>query len=281
MHEKKKLSSKLPPGMAYLSLSNVSKSFSGNSGFLRRKSDPVHAVRNVSLDVESGEILGLVGESGCGKSTLSKLILQLLRPDTGEITLEGENLTSLSASELRKRRCDFQMIFQDPYASLNPRMTVFSTLKEAILVRHPQLATDRPALEQSIRDLMAKVGLDARFLRKYPHEFSGGQRQRIAIARALAPEPKLILADEPVSALDVSIQSQILNLLRHLRDEMSLTMIFVSHDLSVVKYISDRVAVMDAGEIVELGDATEIFTHPRSEMAQKLVASIPTITASS
>ncbi len=263
--------------MSYLTLTNVSKSFCGSGGFLRRSADTVHAVRDVSLEVKAGEILGLVGESGCGKSTLSKLILQLLRPDVGEIVLEGDNLTRLSARQLRQRRSDFQMIFQDPYASLNPRMTVFSTLKEAILVRHPHLSADRSALEESVRALMVKVGLDARFLRKYPHEFSGGQRQRIAIARALAPEPKLILADEPVSALDVSIQSQILNLLRHLRDEMNLTMIFVSHDLSVVKYISDRVAVMDAGEIVELGDAEAVFASPQSEMAQKLVASIPTI----
>src|SRR5690606_32886396 len=227
--------------------------------------------------IERGEILGLVGESGCGKSTLSKLVMQLLAPTSGSVVLEGERLADLPPREIRKRRRDFQMVFQDPYASLNPRMTVFSTLAEAILTRHPDLRRDRSALESAVAALMARVGLDARYLRKYPHEFSGGQRQRIAIARALGPEPKLILADEPVSALDVSIQSQILNLLLELRNELGLTMIFISHDLSVVRYIADRIAVMDEGKIVETGDADALFTSPQSEVTRTLLKAIPRI----
>ena len=169
------------------------------------------------------------------------------------------------------------MIFQDPYASLNPRMTVFSTLAEAILTRRPELARDRSALESAVAALMGRVGLDPRYIRKYPHEFSGGQRQRIAIARALGPEPKLILADEPVSALDVSIQSQILNLLLQLRDELGLTMIFISHDLSVVRYIADRIAVMDEGKIVEVGESDALFNSPQSEVTRTLLKAIPKI----
>jgi ABC-type glutathione transport system ATPase component len=169
------------------------------------------------------------------------------------------------------------MIFQDPYASLNPRMTIFSTLAEAILTRRTLLQSDRDGLEEAVSELMERVGLDGRYIRKYPHEFSGGQRQRIAIARALGPEPKLILADEPVSALDVSIQSQILNLLRQLRDELELTMIFISHDLSVVRYIADRIAVMDQGKIVEVGEADAVFDSPQSEVTEILLSAIPQI----
>ena len=263
--------------MSYLELENLTRHFVRREGWPVARKSIVKAVDGVSLSIEKGEILGLVGESGCGKSTLSKLVMQLLAPTSGSVVLEGERLADLSPSEIRKRRRDFQMIFQDPYASLNPRMTVFSTLAEAILTRHPELKRDRSALEAAVASLMSRVGLDGRFIRKYPHEFSGGQRQRIAIARALGPEPKLILADEPVSALDVSIQSQILNLLLELRKDLGLTMIFISHDLSVVRYIADRIAVMAGGRIVEVGGAEELFENPRNDETRHLLEAIPKI----
>lgn len=263
--------------MSYLELENLSRHFVRKEGILSGRTSVIRAVDDVSLKIEKGEILGLVGESGCGKSTLSRLIMQLLMPTAGSVVLEDERLADLPPNEIRSRRRDFQMIFQDPYASLNPRMTVFSTLAEAILTRHPDLKGDRSSLEGAVAALMERVGLDSRYIRKYPHEFSGGQRQRIAIARALGPEPKLILADEPVSALDVSIQSQILNLLKHLRDELELTMIFISHDLSVVRYIADRIAVMDEGKIVEVGEADALFENPQSETARVLLKAIPKI----
>ncbi|MDF1738798.1 MAG: ATP-binding cassette domain-containing protein [Verrucomicrobiales bacterium] len=259
--------------MSYLELSELTRYFTKHEGFLGNRSTTVKAVDGVTLSIEKGEILGLVGESGCGKSTLSRLIMQLLRPTSGSVVLEDERLAELSLREIRKRRRDFQMIFQDPYASLNPRMTIFSTLAEAIRTRHP----NHDSIEQAVAELMERVGLDPRYIRKYPHEFSGGQRQRIAIARAIGPEPKLILADEPVSALDVSIQSQILNLLKQLRAELGLTMIFISHDLSVVRYIADRIAVMDEGKIVEVGEADELFQNPKSETAKTLLSAIPKI----
>jgi ABC-type oligopeptide transport system ATPase subunit len=241
----------------------------------------VRAVDGVSLSIEKGEIMGLVGESGCGKSTLSRTIMQLVRATSGEIWLEGENLCALPLAVIRRRRLDFQMVFQDPYASLNPRMTVFSTLAEAILQRRRDLAGSKPALNKRVGEIMERVGLDARYMRKYPHEFSGGQRQRIAIARALAPDPKLVLADEPVSALDVSIQSQILNLLLKLRTELKLTMMFISHDLAVVRYLADNIAVMNNGKIVEYGPAGEVFNNPQDDYTKKLLSAIPTIARTS
>ncbi len=259
--------------MSYLELSELTKHFTKRGGILSNRTATVKAVDGVTMSIEKGEILGLVGESGCGKSTLSRLIMQLLQPTSGSVVLEGERLAELSLREIRKRRRDFQMIFQDPYASLNPRMTIFSTLAEAIRTRHP----NHSSIEEAVTELMERVGLDARYARKYPHEFSGGQRQRIAIARAIGPEPKLILADEPVSALDVSIQSQILNLLKELRAELGLTMIFISHDLSVVRYIADRIAVMDEGKIVEVGEADDLFENPKSETAKTLLSAIPKI----
>jgi oligopeptide transport system ATP-binding protein len=244
----------------------------GKKLFSREPEKVVKAVDGVSLSIRPGEILGLVGESGCGKTTLSRAIMQLIRPTSGSILLNGQELTALSDAGLRTIRPNFQMIFQDPYASLNPRLTVFDTLAEAVRVRHPVKGDD---LLNRVATLMQKVGLQPDQMNKYPHEFSGGQRQRIAIARALAPEPSLILADEPVSALDVSIQSQILNLLLDLVRDMSLTMIFISHDLSVVKFIADRIAVMYLGKIVELGEAVEIMERPLHAYTQALISAVP------
>ncbi|HRQ90092.1 MAG TPA: ATP-binding cassette domain-containing protein [Bacteroidia bacterium] len=263
--------------MSYLELENLTRHFVRREGWPVPRKTVIKAVDDVSLSIGKGEILGLVGESGCGKSTLSRLVMQLLAPTSGSVVLEGERLADLPPSQIRRRRRDFQMIFQDPYASLNPRMTVYSTLAEAILTRRPELSSRRSALEGAVAALMERVGLDARYLRKYPHEFSGGQRQRIAIARALGPEPKLVVADEPVSALDVSIQSQILNLLLELRDELGLTMVFISHDLSVVRYIADRITVMCRGRLVETGEADALFTHPQSEATRNLLQAIPKI----
>ena len=266
--------------MAFLELHDLKTHFHQQEGGLfSKKTNTIKAVDGVSLKIEKGSILGLVGESGCGKSTLSRTVMQLQPATSGKVILDGEELTALPPQLVRSRRLDFQMIFQDPYASLNPRMTVFSTLAEAICQRHPGLKSNSTELNQRVTKLMATVGLDSRFMRKYPHEFSGGQRQRIAIARALAPEPKLIIADEPVSALDVSIQSQILNLLLELRDTLDLTMIFISHDLSVVRYISDDIAVMYAGKIVEYGEAERVFHEPEADYTKKLLSAIPHIKA--
>ncbi|BCU78969.1 ATP-binding cassette domain-containing protein [Luteolibacter sp. LG18] len=260
--------------MSYLEVRDLYKQFTKRSGGpFSSSTETIRAVDGVSLSLEKGEILGLVGESGCGKSTLSRTLMQLTPPTSGSVILNGEDLSKLPHHEIRKRRLDFQMVFQDPYASLNPRMTVFSTLAEAIKQRHPKLA--KLALVERVETLMATCGLDAGTMRKYPHEFSGGQRQRIAIARALAPEPKLVIADEPVSALDVSIQSQILNLLKKLQKDLGLTLIFISHDLGVVHYLADRIVVMYKGKIVESGTAAEVFHHPQNDYTKRLLAAIP------
>jgi oligopeptide transport system ATP-binding protein len=258
----------------FLVLDSVSQHFDLGKTFLgRRNKGVVKAVDDVSLTIREGEILGLVGESGCGKTTLSRTIMQIIRPTSGRIVLEGKVLSSLPDREIRHERINFQMIFQDPYASLNPRMTVYDALAEAIRTRHRDARGT--ALRQRVIELLRLVGLNPSQMKKYPHEFSGGQRQRVAIARALAPEPKLIIADEPVSALDVSIQSQILNLLKKLRDEMGLTMIFISHDLSVVRYVADRIAVMYLGRIVELGDAERVVDAPLHIYTRALMSAIP------
>ena len=258
---------------AFLQIQNLKTHFAVERGIIfRRRIGTVKAVDGVSLALAKGEILGLVGESGCGKSTLGRTVLRLIPPTDGAVILAGRNLTQVSRDELREARAGFQMIFQDPYASLNPRMTVFDAIAEAMLTHKKFPPSELPS---RVGDLLKKVGLSPRYLRKYPHEFSGGQRQRIAIARALAVEPKLIIADEPVSALDVSIQSQIINLLFHLSREMGLTMIFISHDLSVVKHISDRIAVMYLGKIVELGPAAAVFERPLHPYTQALVSAVP------
>jgi oligopeptide transport system ATP-binding protein len=262
------------PATDFLVLQDVKTHFDLGRDFLTRQSKGVvKAVDGVSLTVRKGEVLGLVGESGCGKSTLSRTIMQLIRPTSGQIWLEGKELSAISDQDIREVRKNFQMIFQDPYASLNPRMTVMDTLAEAIRTRHPGLSADD--MRGRVSDLLRTVGLNPIQMKRYPHEFSGGQRQRIAIARALAPEPKLIIADEPVSALDVSIQSQILNLLKRLVREMGLTMIFISHDLSVVRYVADRIAVMYLGHIIELGSAEAVVDRPLHIYTKALMSAIP------
>ena len=238
----------------------------------KRRVGTVKAVDGVSLTVQRGEVLGLVGETGCGKSTLARTILQLVPATAGTVILEGRNLTASGAAEVRASRRRLQMIFQDPYASLNPRLTVFAALAEPMLVHR----VCRPAeVAGRVAALMATVGLAPRFMRKYPHEFSGGQRQRIAVARALALQPRIVIADEPVSALDVSVQAQILNLLAQLVRQMNLSLVFIAHDLSVVKHISDRVAVMYLGKIVELGPAADVIERPRHPYTRALVSAIP------
>ncbi len=247
--------------------------FALRKGFLFEKTaGTVKAVDEVSLQIHRGEVLGLVGESGCGKSTLARTIMQLTPATSGRVLFDGQDLTKLPREELRRLRTRFQMIFQDPFASLNPRRTVFDTLAEPM--RTHGLAA-RSEVAGAVAELMEKVGLAARDMRKYPHEFSGGQRQRIAIARALAVQPELIVADEPVSALDVSVQAQILNLLKDLTRERGLTMILISHDLSVVKHMADRIAVMYLGKIVELGPAGAVFARPLHPYTRALISAAP------
>jgi oligopeptide transport system ATP-binding protein len=256
-----------------LELRDVKTHFPIHKGFLvKRLEGTVKAVDGVSLSVAPGEVLGLVGESGCGKSTLARTILRLVPLSGGSVILNGRSLGELPPDEMLACRRDLQMIFQDPYASLNPRMSVHATLSEPLQVHG---VCPKEKVNGRVDDLMRLVGLAPRFARKYPHEFSGGQRQRIAIARALALRPKVVIADEPVSALDVSIQAQILNLLSELRQSMGLSMVFIAHDLSVVRHISDRIAVMYLGKIVEIGPAAEVIDHPRHPYTQALVSAIP------
>jgi oligopeptide transport system ATP-binding protein len=255
-----------------LDISDVHVTFPVTEGALiARHIGDVHAVNGVSLSVAPGEVLGLVGESGCGKSTLARAVLGLVKTAQGRIAFDGHDLTAMTEEAKRPIRPQFQMIFQDPYASLNPRMTVFDALAEPILA-HNLVPRDRVA--KRVAELMDLVGLSGRLVRKYPHEFSGGQRQRIAIARALALSPKLVIADEPVSALDVSVQAQILNLIADLKAQTGLTLMLISHDLGVVKYLSHRIAVMYLGRIVEIGPADDIFSRPRHPYTQALLSAI-------
>jgi ABC-type glutathione transport system ATPase component len=256
-----------------LEITNLTTRFPGLSNGLFQEKQYLNAVDNVDLSLKKGEILGLVGESGCGKSTLSKTIIQLIDSHEGSVKFEGEEITSLDSQHLKRLRKDLQIIFQDPYASLNPRMSVYDILLEPLKLHQ---AAPKDQLDQHIKELMHEVGLSPSDIRKYPHEFSGGQRQRIAIARALAVAPKVIVADEPVSALDVTIQAQILDLFLQLVKRRGLSMIFVSHDLSVIRYLCDRTAVMSEGKIIEVNQTETIFNHPKNVYTQKLIAAIPT-----
>ena len=237
------------------------------------KKEFVKAVDGVTFEVKKGEVFGIVGESGCGKSTLGRGVCKLENLTSGHVYLDGEDITEYNDLRMRSVRKKVQMVFQDPYASLNPRMSIFDIIAEPLLVHH--LYQDKADLEKKVLDLLHRVGLDDYHANRYPHEFSGGQRQRIGIARALAVEPSLIIADEPVSALDVSIQAQVLNLLNELKHDLDLTYIFVAHDLSVVEYISDRVGVMYLGNFVEVGEKEKIYSNPMHPYTQALLSAVP------
>ena len=254
-----------------LSVKNMKKTFQANGGMFSKKKF-VHAVNDVSFDIYPGETFSLVGESGCGKSTTGKLIDHLITPDSGEIWFEGKEISRLSEKEMRPLRSDIQMVFQDPYGSLNPRMKVQDLIGEPLLIHTNMSAGERL---KKVHELLGTVGLSPSHGERYPHEFSGGQRQRIGIARAMVMEPTLLIADEPISALDVSIRAQVLNLLNEFKRDKGLTQIFIAHDLSVVRYISDRIAVIHKGQIVELAETNELFKNQMHPYTISLMSAIP------
>ena len=257
----------------FLEVRNLVKEFPVTQGaVLQRKVGVVHAVSDVSFSVRPGETFGLVGESGCGKTTTGRMIVALERATSGAIIVDGDDIASMSLRRVRRKRRDMQMMFQDPYASLDPRMRVLTILREPLAIQH---IGDRESQRERVAELLNDVGLTAAAMDRYPHEFSGGQRQRIGLARALALNPKLIVADEPVSALDVSIRSQILNLMNRLQTKYGLTYIIISHDLSVVKYMSDRIGVMYLGKLVEIGSGEDIYARPAHPYTHGLVSAIP------
>ncbi len=256
-----------------LEAKNIVKSFPVHGGFLSREIAQVKAVQDVSLSVRQGETLGLVGESGCGKSTLGRCLIRLNSIDQGQIFYRGQDITRVSGDELRRLRRKFQIIFQDPFSSLNPRMTVFSILEEPLLIHG--IGGDSRSRQKRVEELLELVGLRKDHLQRYPHEFSGGQRQRIGIARALAVEPELIICDEPVSALDVSVQAQVINLLMKLQKQLGLTYIFIAHDLKIVEHVSNEIAVMYLGKIVESARADILGTNPKHPYTKALFSAIP------
>jgi len=259
-------------GEYLLEIRELKKYFPIKKGVLRRNAGWVQAVDGVSLHIGKGETLGLVGESGCGKSTIGRCILRLLEPTEGEIFFEGKNISTLDPAGMKRFRRKVQAIFQDPYSSLNPRMSVGHIVREPLLVQGLHSGAKR---EERVEDLFRKVGLRPEYMSRYPHEFSGGQRQRIGIARSLALQPDLIVCDEPVSALDVSIQAQVINLLDDLKQEFGLSYLFIAHDLSVVEHVSDRIAVMYLGKIVEVAKDTELYSHPLHPYTRALLSAIP------
>jgi peptide/nickel transport system ATP-binding protein len=262
-------------GDALIEVEHLTKRFPVASGVFTRNVGEVHAVEDVTLSVRRGETLGIVGESGCGKSTTARLMLKLLEPTSGTVRFDGRDITHLSGRQMRPVRREMQMIFQDPYSSLNPRQTVGQIIGQPFSIH--KTAGDRRA---KVRELMDRCGMNPEHYNRYPHEFSGGQRQRIGVARALALQPKLIVCDEPVSALDVSIQAQILNLLESLQSEFDLTYVFISHDLSVIRQIADRIAVMYLGRIVELADSEALYELPRHPYTASLLSAVPRVDAS-
>ena len=264
--------SRRPAADSLLSVRNLRKEFPIRKGVFSRQVGAVKAVNDVSFDVAHGETLGVVGESGCGKTTTGRTILRLLEPTSGEIRFEGRDIRAMGTSELRALRREMQIIFQDPVSSLNPRMTVGAIIREGLTIHR---LAEGAAANQRVRQLLEEVGLRAEYASRYPHEFSGGQRQRIGIARALSVEPKFIVCDEPVSALDVSVQAQVINLLEDLQREHHLTYMFIAHDLSVVEHIADRVAVMYLGKVVELATSEDLYKTPLMPYTQALLSAVP------